>query len=111
DLVSFVLPRGGLRWGMATVDPSGLAALTAALEAFAARDFDAAASEAARAAERAPASRVCREAARYLARVRNEGRNDGLRNVYVAPEAFAAFIRGGGNRALYARLSAELRAT
>jgi hypothetical protein len=91
---------------MATVDPSGLAALTAALEAFAARDFDAAASEAARAAERAPASRVCREAARYLARVRD----DGLRNVYVAPEAFAAFIRGGGNRALYERLSAELRA-
>lgn len=90
---------------MTAGDP-GLASFTAAIHAFAAQDFADAADHAARAAEQAPASRVFREAARYLDRVRQGGK----RNVYVAPDAFAAFIRGGGNQRLYARTSAALRA-
>jgi hypothetical protein len=89
-----------------TAGEPGLAAFTAAMQAFATQDFEPAAQHAARAAEQAPASRVFRETARHLDRVRR----DGKRNVYVAPEAFSAFIRGGGNRRLYARTSAALRA-
>lgn len=85
---------------------SGLAAFSAAMHAFAAQDLDHAAQHAGLAAERSPASRVFREAARYLDRVRR----DGKRNVYVAPDAFLAFIRGGGNLRLYERTSAALRA-
>jgi ubiquinone/menaquinone biosynthesis C-methylase UbiE len=76
------------------------------MQAFAAQDLEHAAQHAARATEQAPASRVFREAARHLDRVRR----DGKRNVYVAPDAFSAFIRGGGNQRLYARTSAALRA-
>lgn len=85
---------------------AGLAAFSAAMHAFAAQDFDRAAQHAGLAAERSPASRVFREAARHLDRVRR----DGKRNVYVAPDAFLAFIRGGGNLRLYERTSAALRA-
>lgn len=85
---------------------SGLAAFFAAMQAFAAQDFDHAAQHAGHAAEQAPASRVLREAARYLDRVRRDGKRD----VYIAPDAFSAFIRGGGNRRLYERTSAALRA-
>ena len=90
---------------MTPADP-GLASLSAAMHAFAAQDFDRAAQHAAVAAERSPASRVFGEAARYLDRVRRDGKRD----VYLAPEAFAVFIRGGGNRRLYERTSAALRA-
>ncbi|HEX3482840.1 MAG TPA: class I SAM-dependent methyltransferase [Kofleriaceae bacterium] len=89
----------------ASIDPA-LAAFSAAIHAFAAQDFERAAQHAGLAAEQAPASRVFREAARYLDRVRR----DGKRNVYVAPGAFLAFIRGGGNVRLYERTSAALRA-
>lgn len=41
----------------------------------------------------------------YLDRVIGEGK----RNVYVSPEAFGAFIRGGGNVPLYEHTSAALR--
>lgn len=90
---------------MTAGDP-GLAAFAAAMQAFAAQDLESAAQHAERATEQAPASRVFREAARHLDRVRR----DGKRNVYVAPDAFSAFIRGGGNRRLYVRTSAALRA-
>lgn len=85
---------------------SGLAAFSAAMHAFAAQDLEGAAHHAGLAAERSPASRVFREAARYLDRVRRDGKRD----VYIAPGAFAAFIRGGGNQRLYERTSAALRA-
>ena len=100
------LPAGRyrLRYDISVTDDPELAAFSAALHAFAARQFDDAAAHAARAAELAPASRVFRAAARYLERVRR----DGLRSVYVAPDAFSAFIRGGGNRRLYERTSAAL---
>jgi hypothetical protein len=95
------------RDGLAVTPPeSGLASFSAAIHAFAAQDFDHAAQHAGLAAERAPASRVFREAARYLDRVRRDGKRD----VYIAPDAFLAFIRGGGNRRLYERTSAALRA-
>lgn len=53
-----------------------------------------------------PTSQLYREAARYLARVASEGKA----GVYVSGEAFAAFIRGGGNLPLYAATSTALRA-
>jgi hypothetical protein len=90
---------------MTPADP-GLASFSAAMHAFAAQDFDQAAHHAARATELSPVSRVFGEAARYLDHVRRDGKRD----VYVAPDAFAAFIRGGGNRRLYERTSAALRA-
>jgi ubiquinone/menaquinone biosynthesis C-methylase UbiE len=90
---------------MTAAEP-GLAAFAAAMHAFAAQDLERAAQHAGLAAERSPASRVFREAARYLDRVRRDGKRD----VYIAPDAFAAFIRGGGNRRLYERTSAALRA-
>jgi ubiquinone/menaquinone biosynthesis C-methylase UbiE len=90
---------------MTSADP-GLASFAAAMHAFAVQDFEHAAQHAGRAAELSPASRVFREAARYLDRVRRDGKRD----VYIAPDAFSAFIRGGGNRRLYERTSAALRA-
>jgi ubiquinone/menaquinone biosynthesis C-methylase UbiE len=86
-------------------DPA-LAAFSDAMHAFAAQDLPAAARAAARAARLAPAGLVYREAAAYLARVVR----DGVPDVYVAPDAFTAFIRGGGNLRLYERTSAALAA-
>jgi Methyltransferase domain len=48
---------------------------------------------------------VYREAAVYLERVQREGKQ----NVYVSPEGFGAFIRGGGNIGLYSNTSDLLR--
>jgi hypothetical protein len=48
---------------------------------------------------------VYREAAVYLERVQREGKQ----NVYVSPEGFGAFIRGGGNVPLYTNTSDVLR--
>ena len=48
---------------------------------------------------------VYREAAAYLERVQREGKQ----NVYVSPEGFGAFIRGGGNVPLYTNTSDLLR--
>ena len=52
-----------------------------------------------------PSSSVFAQAARYLQRVLERGKAQ----VYVEGEAFAPFIRGGGNVALYAAASAALR--
>jgi hypothetical protein len=80
-------------------------AFAEALRAFAADDIAAAAAAAARAAAADPASRLAREAAAYLERVRGEGKA----NVYVSGEAFGTFIREGGNVPLYQAVSAALR--
>jgi hypothetical protein len=80
--------------------------LAAALAAFARDDFAAAAPAARRAAAADPHSRLARAAARYLERVVVQGRA----SVYLSGEAFGAFIRSGGNRPLYAALSAALHA-
>ena len=52
-----------------------------------------------------PDSRVFREAATYLERVHDKGKA----GVYITGEAFAAFIRGGGNVALYTAINRTLR--
>lgn len=58
-----------------------------------------------RATQSAPGKRVYREAARYLANVAEHGRRD----VYFSPDGFAAFIRSGGNVALYEALQYALQ--
>lgn len=55
--------------------------------------------------DQSPHSRVFAEAVKYLNRVQHEGKS----NVYVSPEAFGAFIRGGGNVQLYENTSAALK--
>lgn len=95
DVVSARRPADALGW------------FYLALLAFAADDFSRAASFARTAAECQPTSRVYPQAARYLARVQVQGRN----GVYVDGDAFAAFIRGGGNIGLYAAVSAALHAS
>lgn len=92
--------------GVRDAAPAGaLDALYLALLAFNADAFDEAAQFAHTAANGAPQQRVYREAAVYLDRVRDEGKA----NVYVTGDAFAAFIRGGGNVPLYAAVSEALR--
>jgi len=57
------------------------------------------------AASHEPESLVYREAMVYLQRVLR----DGKQSVYVSPDGFSAFIRGGGNVGLYANTSNEMR--
>jgi Methyltransferase domain len=76
------------------------------LLAFGHQDMPRAAELARKAASLAPERVVFAEAAKYLDRVVREGKQ----NVYVTPEAFGAFIRGGGNVPLYTGVSAALRA-
>ncbi|WP_129631670.1 class I SAM-dependent methyltransferase [Candidatus Oscillochloris fontis] len=78
---------------------------THAIHAFSAQNYPAAAHAAARATTDDPHSLLYAAAARYLARVVNHGQAA----VYVTSDAFAAFIRGGGNLQLYAQTSAALR--
>ncbi|WP_119069094.1 class I SAM-dependent methyltransferase [Aggregatilinea lenta] len=52
-----------------------------------------------------PENPIFRQAVTYLERVRAQGKG----GVYVDGEAFAAFIRGGGNIGLYAAVSDALR--
>ncbi len=93
--------------GVRDADPAGaLERFYLALLAFNAGAFSAAAQYARAAAEQQPESHVYRQAATYLDRVREHGKA----NVYVAGDAFAAFIRGGGNVHLYAAVSDCLRA-
>lgn len=75
-----------------------------AVLAFAEGEGERAARYAATAAARPGTSPVPSAAAEYLNRERKQGRQQ----IYSQPEAFAAFIRGGGNVALYQRLSSEL---
>ena len=76
-----------------------------ALLAFGADALPQAATWAQAAASAQPDSHVFTQAARYLQRVQTQGKA----HVYVAGDAFAAFIRGGSNVALYAAASAALR--
>ena len=84
---------------------NALAHFYLALLAFGADDFPQATRRAQTAAALQPSSRVFAQAAHYLRRVQKQGKA----NVYVDVDAFAAFIRGGGNVALYAAASAALR--
>ncbi|WP_415645220.1 class I SAM-dependent methyltransferase [Stackebrandtia soli] len=76
-----------------------------AVLAYAHGDDALAASASERAADMDGADTVARAAAEYLSRVDRQGRGE----VYTRPDAFAAFIRGGGNVALYRELSSYLR--
>lgn len=76
-----------------------------AVEAWANEDFERAAREANHAFEQEPDHLVYGEAAAYLDRVLQKGRE----NVYVSPRGFRAFIRGGGNIHLYEATSAALK--
>jgi hypothetical protein len=82
------------------------AAFYLALLAFADDDAESARAFAQQAARREPACRLYAQAAVYLDRVCTQGKAD----VYVDGDAFAAFIRGGGNVGLYAAASDALRA-
>lgn len=88
-----------------TISPAALDFFRAALSAFGAGDPARAWSECGRAAEMAPESRVFAAAKRALTRITAEG----VRGVYVDGEAFGAFIRGGGNVALYRAVSPALQ--
>lgn len=88
---------------MAPTDP--LDAFYLALIAFNADQFETAARFARIAAERDSAHHVFAQASIYLDRVIQHGKA----GVYVDGEAFAAFIRGGGNVHLYAAVSDTLR--
>jgi hypothetical protein len=76
-----------------------------ALIAYGGEDYAAALRLAQQAAQADPTNAVYAAAIAYLQRVMREGKA----HVYVSPEAFAAFIRGGGNVPLYANTSAALK--
>jgi hypothetical protein len=76
-----------------------------ALLAYAEDDFEQAAQDARSAAAGDPVSRVLAESVRYLTRVIEQGKA----GVYVDGSAFAAFVRGGSNIALYTAVSFLLR--
>jgi hypothetical protein len=76
-----------------------------ALSAYGQQDVDRALQLTQQAAQADAANAVYAAAVTYLGRVMREGK----RNVYVSPEAFGAFIRGGGNVPLYANTSAALK--
>ena len=96
----------GYKVASAAPATTGLAHFYRAVLAFGHDDFDRAAGAARAAAEHEPGSDLFRQAAIYLARVRERGKA----GVYVDGEAFAAFIRGGGNIGLYAAASEALNA-
>ncbi len=77
----------------------------AALLAYGKNDFAGAVQHAQNALDSQPAGRVYAAAVAYLHRVQREGKS----NVYVTPDAFGAFIRGGGNVPLYQNTSAALQ--
>lgn len=76
-----------------------------ALLAFGEQAFEQAALYCRQAADLEPDNLVFAQAATFLGRVVCEGRQD----VYLSAEGFAAFIRGGGNVALYRATSAALK--
>jgi hypothetical protein len=76
-----------------------------ALLAFGENDAIRAAQFAGQAAAREPANLVYAAAATYLERVAQAG----TQSVYLSPEAFSAFIRGGSNVPLYEATSTALR--
>ena len=76
-----------------------------ALKAWGKNDLDTALLLAKDVAATEPDNLVYGEAVIYLERVQREGKQ----NVYVSPEGFGAFIRGGGNIGLYTKTSEMLR--
>jgi hypothetical protein len=76
-----------------------------AVLAFGHLDFERAAWHMQRAVQLEPDHLVYSPALRYLQRVAHEGKQQ----VYTSPEAFTAFIRGGGNIPLYQAVSAALQ--
>ena len=99
--------KGG-RAALAAIPPGNedsLGEFYLATMAFGSHELAVAARHARAAASLAPASRVFAEAAHYLERVVR----DGVPKVYVAPDAFLAFIRGGSNLRLYEATSEALR--
>lgn len=82
-----------------------LPAFYLALVAWAENDLTRTLDRAREAARRAPDDAVYGAAVRYLSRVAAEGKS----GVYVDGEAFAAFIRAGGNVGLYEAVSIALR--
>lgn len=75
------------------------------LSAWAEGDLPSALAHVRQAAEQEPQHLVYTEALIYLNRVSTQGRQ----NVYVSPQGFSAFIRGGGNVGLYRETSAALK--
>ena len=75
-----------------------------ALVAYGHDDYPEAAAAAREAVRRQPSNQVFEQGALYLERVLAQGKA----SVYVDGEAFAAFIRGGSNTALYAQTSEAL---
>jgi hypothetical protein len=84
---------------------SALNAFRDALIAYGGEDYAAALRLAQQAAQADATNAVYAAAVAYLERVMRGGKA----NVYVSPEAFSAFIRGGGNVLLYANTSAALK--
>jgi hypothetical protein len=76
-----------------------------ALQAYGRQDYAGATQHTQGALDQMPNSLVYAEALKYLQRVQREGKS----NVYVSPEAFSAFIRGGGNVPLYENTSTALK--
>lgn len=76
-----------------------------ALVAYGKADYILATQHVQAALDQSPNSLVYAEAGKYLHRVQHEGKS----NVYVSPDAFGAFIRGGGNVPLYQKTSAALQ--
>ena len=97
--------RGGDAGVQAIPPANALESFYRALFAFDAQDIAQAMHYASQAARQAPEQLVFAQAAAYLQRILPAGRS----NVYVDDAGFAAFIRGGGNLPLYARVSAALR--
>jgi len=90
---------------MNRLSPAALEQFAVALAAFAEGDLASAIQASRRAQSAAPQSRLAHEATRYLEHIATAGSE----SVYSSGEAFGAFIRGGGNLALYAALSGTLR--
>ena len=81
--------------------------LYVSLVALAAQDRDAALTHLRSALAAAPERQVLRECAHYLERATGDADTT---DVYISPDAFSAFARGGGNVGLYQRTHAALRA-
>lgn len=88
---------------MSSSDP--LTLFYCALVGFGHDDIIAAQQFASQAAAQSPGTAVFSEAASYLQRVAEQGKQ----NVYINGDAFTAFINGGGNIPLYDATSAVLR--
>src|SRR5690242_4340618 len=96
---------GGYTAVLATPTDSAEELFYLALLAFGENDLAQAAELAGQASAREPANLVYTAAATYLARAAQFGKQ----SVYLSPEAFSAFIRGGGNVPLYQATSTALQ--